>query len=325
MLPFGKASLLLAPMVGITNRAFRTLVDELGAPDYSFTEMASAEAFVSGAPFEEYYTDPRPTPASTSLQFFARGPEALTKACLRAASRPPETRPAGIDLNFGCSAPHIRRAGGGSAWSSDRNGACELAAAARASWDGALSAKLRMGPDEDYDRLLSFCEGLAAAGLDFLTIHPRTDRQKFRGKADHGISVRLASDLGLPLVANGDLADAEAVGRLFGGGAYAVMLGREVARRPWAFALLRAQLSGSPLPAPFDRLAIALRFLDLAEAFLPPPWRMGTAKRFFPYYCERLSFSHHITYRLINAPDLPAVRSFLEEYFSQVPQDRFAL
>jgi tRNA-dihydrouridine synthase B len=326
MLPFRKGAILLAPMVGITNRAFRTLVSELGAPDYAFTEMASAEAFASRAQFEEYYTDARPSPEASSLQFFARGPEALARACALVAARPAETRPAGIDLNFGCSAPHIRRAGGGSAWSGDREGAVDLVDAARASWDGALSAKLRMGPDEDYDRLLGFCSAIAAAGLDFLTIHPRTDGQKFRGKARSEIAARLAADLPLPVVASGDIVGfAEARSLLDGSGLAAVMIGREAVRRPWIFALLRSQLDGLPPPEPFDRLEIVRRFLFLVESLLPLPWRRETARRFFGYFCTGMSFSHHISCSLINAPDFTAALSILETYFDQVPQDRFAL
>jgi tRNA-dihydrouridine synthase len=326
MLPFRNGALLLAPMVGITNRAFRTLVSELGPPDYAFTEMASAEAFASKAQFEEYYTDARPSPAATSLQFFARGPEALARACAMAAARPVETRPAGVDLNFGCSAPHIRKAGGGSAWSGDREGAIDLVAAARASWKGALSVKLRMGPDEDYDRLLGFCSAIAAAGLDFLTIHPRTDGQKFRGKARQEITARLAADLSIPVVASGDIVGAEEARSLLDEGkVWAVMIGREAVRRPWIFALLRARLDGLPPPEPFDRLEAARRFLSLAESLLPPPWRKETARRFFGYFCVGMSFSHHISCSLINASDFPTALAILENYFDQVPQDRFAL
>jgi tRNA-dihydrouridine synthase len=326
MLPFKRGALILAPMVGITNRAFRTLVSELGEPDYAFTEMASAEAFAARAQYEEYYTDPLPEPSKTSIQFFARGPAAMAAACALVAARPPESRPAGIDLNFGCSAPNIRRAGGGSAWSTDASGAVELVSAARGAWGGALSAKLRMGPDEDYDRLLSFCLAIAGAGLDFLTIHPRTDKQKFKGKARPEVVSRLAADLPIPVVANGDIADSSAARSFIQErGACAVMIGREAVRRPWLFALLRSELDGLPQPEPFDRLEAARRFSVLVESLLPLPWRKETARRFFGYFCDGMSFSHHIKYSLINAPDHETALGLLAAYFEQLPQDRFAL
>jgi tRNA-dihydrouridine synthase len=355
MIPFPKNALMLAPMVGITNRAFRTLVAELGGPDRYVTEMASAEAFSSHAQYEECYTDARPSPAATSVQFYARSAAAMEAACRELCRRDEALRPDGIDLNFGCSAPHIRKSGGGSAWSEDPRGAAALVAAARSAWPGTLSAKIRMGPDDDYPRLQDFCAGLAAAGLDFIAIHPRTDSQKFKRTPRHDITARLARDLAIPVVANGDIRGADAARLLFAEGAGGVMLGREAVRRPWIFATLRAELSDAPFPdaageettaprhagqpldrlaaagqpldrlavagQPLDRLAVALRFLELDAAFLPEKWQLETARRFFDYYCEPLSFAHHIKYRTMNSPSLGAMRSTLEEYFAQVPGD----
>ncbi|MCE5256871.1 MAG: tRNA-dihydrouridine synthase family protein, partial [Spirochaetaceae bacterium] len=198
MLPFERNSALLAPMVGITNRAFRTLVFELGAPDWCWTEMASAEAFVSRAQYEEEYTDVRPFPAKTSIQFFARSPGAMEAACKMVAARDSGLRPAGIDINFGCAAPNIRRSGGGSALSTDPEKSAALVAAARSAWPHMLSAKLRMGPDGDYGRLLKYCQALCAAGLDFLVIHPRTDSQKFRRSPHREVIGALSRDLPVP-------------------------------------------------------------------------------------------------------------------------------
>ncbi|HWR10192.1 MAG TPA: tRNA-dihydrouridine synthase family protein [Rectinemataceae bacterium] len=348
MIPFAKNALLLAPMVGITNRAFRTLLDELGAPDYAFTEMASAEAFTSHAQYEAFYTDARPSSGATSVQFYARSATAMAVACKEILSRAALEAPAGIDINFGCSAPHIRKSGGGSAWSSNPAGAAELVAAARSAWPGALSAKIRMGPDDDYDRFLSFCSGIADAGLDFLSVHPRTDRQKFKRQPRHEITLRLARDLSIPVVANGDIADSGKVLALLGEkGAYAVMIGREAVRRPWIFRDLRAELSdaralpsASPMPnaggaadrlaadrlavdrLAVDRLAIGRRFLELAAALLPEVWQLETCRRFFSYYAETMSFAHHIKYRLMNSPSLERMGGVLTEYFEQVPGDR---
>jgi len=326
MLPFPSKAIILAPMVGITNRAFRTLVHELGGPDYAFTEMASAEAFYSHAQYEAFYTDARPSPGATSVQFYARSAASMAAACAEILKRGAAEAPAGLDINFGCSAPHIRKSGGGSAWSSDPAGAAEFVAAARAVWPGVLSAKIRMGPDDDYDRLLGFCAAIADAGLDFLTVHPRMDGQKFRRSPRHDFTLRLAKDLFIPIVANGDITDTASAQALLGEeGAAAIMIGREAVRRPWIFSLLRAELRGAtPCPPP-DRLEMALRFIDLVESMLPEAWRLQTSRRFFSYFCEPLSFSHHIKYRVMNQPTLAGMRFALIEYFEQVPGDRMVI
>jgi tRNA-dihydrouridine synthase len=323
MLPFSRGALLLAPMVGITNRAFRTLLTELGSPDYAFTEMASAEAFVANAQFEEYYTDPRPLAQATSIQFFARSATVIGKACAKIASRSAETRPGGIDINFGCSAPHIRKAGGGSAWNLNPQGAAELVFQARQEWDGALSAKIRTGPSDDYEKLLAFASCLVESGLDFISFHPRMDGQKFRRKPRYDLLGRLAGNCRIPIVANGDIKDSKGILELMHThGAYATMIGREAIRQPWIFAQIRAEMNESIPRAPVDRHAIALRYIDLVEKMLPPPWHLESCRRFFTYYCETFSFAHHLQYRLIHAISLDAMRQELFEYFLQVPADR---
>jgi len=352
MVPFPKKALLLAPMVGITNRAFRTLLDELGGPDYAFTEMASAEAFFSHAQFEAFYTDAGPLPRSTSVQFYARSSAAMAAACSELLKRNAAEAPAGVDINFGCSAPHIRKTGGGSAWSADPAGAADMVAAARAVWPGILSAKVRMGPDDDYGRFLGFCTRIAGSGLDFISVHPRTDGQRFRRKPRHDFTFRLAQDLSIPVVANGDIVDADSAAAFLGGAAeeaaggapfgsagipsrgggapsgvatsfpWGVMIGREAIRRPWIFRLLRAELQDAPPCPPIDRMAIGLRFLDLAEATLPAAWSLETSRRFFSYFCDTMSFAHHIKYRLMNSPSLETMRANLTAYFEEVPGDR---
>lgn len=303
-------------MVGITNRAFRSLLAEIGSPDYAFTEMASAEAYTSHTKFESVYTDAQPSPSAVSVQFYARSPESLARACAETAARPHDERPAGIDINFGCSAPHIRRSGGGSAWSENPEGAARLVNAARRAWPGSLSAKLRMGPDDDYGRLLDFCRRLAGEGLDFLTLHPRTDGQKFRRLPRHDITLRLAADLCIPVVANGDIRSPDEAASLTANGAWAVMIGREAVRAPWIFSLMRHE------PVHLDREALALRCLNLIEAHLPPEWHMEAARRFFEYFSEAMSFAHHFKYSLINAGDFEAKRTVLAEYFERVEADR---
>ncbi|MGB4572808.1 MAG: tRNA-dihydrouridine synthase family protein [Rectinemataceae bacterium] len=333
--PFADGSLLLAPMVGISNRAFRTLVSELGPPDYAFTEMAGVEGFLSGGPEDPIYIDTAPDPDATSVQFFAKRPERLAEACRRLAGLPDGSRPRGVDINFGCAAPKIRRSGGGSAWSADPEGAVRLIAAARAAWPGLLSAKLRSGEDDNPERLLAYCRRLADAGLDFLTLHPRTDAQRFRRAANPDLIGVLASGLPIPVVGNGDLRSPADVARMFSvQKPAAVMIGREAARRPWIFASLResaslrepALLGASPsdphVHARHDGEAIGLHFLDLAEALLPEAWRLESAKRFFSYYADNFSFAHYLRTNLAKAPDIGAMRSTFSSYFDQVPQDR---
>ncbi len=317
--PFPDGALLLAPMVGITDRAFRTLVAELGTPDWSFTEMAGVEGFIAGSAEDEVYTDPGPDPERTSVQFYASKPDRLALACARLARLPAGRRPAGVDINFGCAAPRIRRSGAGAAWSADPEGALRMVDAARGAWPGILSAKLRAGPDTDPERLLAHCLKLQDAGLDFITLHPRTDDQKFRRAPDHRLTGIIARGLSIPVVANGDLRERSHAERLRDEhGPAALMIGREAARRPWIFASLRGA------DGAVDRIAVARRYLDLVDAILPEAWRAEHARRVLAYYAEGFSFAHHLKWKLVNAADTSDMRAVLDAYLAEVPQDRLA-
>jgi tRNA-dihydrouridine synthase len=367
MIPFKEGAALLAPMVGITNRAFRTLVDELGAPDWYWTEMASAEAFVAQARYEESYTNVGPCPQKTSIQFFARSSEAIAKACRLVSERAPQDRPAGVDLNFGCSAPNIRKMGAGSALTSDPDKAAAFVEAARTAWPWTLSAKLRMGEMGDYDELLAFCRRLCDAGVDFLTIHPRLDLQKFRRKPHWEIIGALSRDLPVPIVGNGDITNLQLFDSIMTEQhPYALMIGREAVRRPWIFSLLseRQKTGGNggglesgngprlydePGPhdvnasmaptnlastgdiSPMDHCpmdhrtmdlrAIGLRFIELASLYLPVAFQLESARRFFSYFCDNLSFAQYLKVKLNRASTLEEMANEFASYFDAVPTD----
>jgi len=229
----------------------------------------------------------------------------------------------GADINFGCAAPHITRAGGGAAWMREPAKAFALIASARAAWPANLSAKLRIGEDEDYERLADFCRGLAEEGIDFLTLHPRLESEKFRRKSRWDYIGRLAAELPIPLIGNGDIrshADWKAQTQLHAPAG--IMIGREAARRPWIFALIRGLEADSGFEMSVDLEATALRFLDLLETHLPEDFHLTRAQRFFDYYSDNFTYAHHMKWSLHNAVSIDRMRELLRGYFSEVPSDR---
>jgi tRNA-dihydrouridine synthase len=313
-------------MVGITNRAFRTFVHELGDADWYMTEMASAEAFLSGGRNEAVYLDPAPCPSRTSVQFAARSPDSLAAACRALSRAPDERRPAGIDINMGCAAPRIKSSGRGAALLDNAPLAKEMVAAARENWAGILSAKIRLSAAQGEEGTILLAKTLAEAGLDFLVVHARLDTQKFRRRADHGFALALAKELPIPVMANGDISTAEECRSLLASGnIHSLMIGRAAVREPWLFRDLHAGLSGRSeiSPETQDLMTIGLRYIDLAEAMLPPEWQKETCRRIFSYYSDNVSFAHYLKFSLINSPSLEGMRGIVKKYFDEVPQDRY--
>ena len=318
-LPFPPGSLFLAPMVALSHRALRELIMEFGGMDFAYTEMASAAAVVSGSPYEGCYLDAGPWPERVVYQLYATKPARMPEALARLNDRPVF----GADLNFGCAAPHITKAGGGAAWMREPEKAFALVRSARAVWDKCLSAKIRLGESEDYARLADFVFGLAQAGVEYIALHPRFEGQKFRRQGRWDLLSRLAQDMPIPIVGNGDIrlwTDYKL--RVTEGGSTGYMLGREAARRPWIFALLRGREASEDFSIEVDLHKTALRMLELIESRLIEEFWLTRAQRFFYYYADNFSFAHHIKWRLVNAPDLPTMRRELDSYFEELPSDR---
>jgi tRNA-dihydrouridine synthase len=316
--PFPPGSLFLAPMVELSHRALRELILGFGGLDFAYTEMASAGAVVSGSPYEDCYLDSGPTPEKVVFQLYATKAERLPEALVRLGPRPVF----GADINFGCAAPHITKSGGGAAWMREPERAFELVRAARAVWGKCLSAKIRLGLDEDYGKLADFVRGIAEAGIEYVALHPRFEGQKFRRQGRWDLLARLATEMPLPIVGNGDIRGwPDYRRRLDEARPAGIMIGREAVRRPWIFALLRGRERSPDFSMEVDLRATANGMLDLIESRLIPEFRISRARRFFYYYADNFSFAHHIRWKLVNAPDLAVMRRELEAYFVEAPGD----
>ena len=100
------------------------------------------------------------------------------------------------------------------------------------------------------------------------------------------------------------------------------MIGREAVRRPWIFALLRGKEAAEDFSLEVDLRAIAFRMLELIESRLIEEFRLTRAQRFFFYFADNFSYAHYIKWKLVNAPDLGAMRRELDAYFEEMPGDR---
>jgi len=267
----------------------------------------------------------------------------------------------GIDLNMGCSAPDIAKTGAGIAWMSKPlpevaklvsgvRGAIDTIAAIEkiASIDGAaaanaggsehisgegnsrfrLSVKLRLGEDDNYERLITFCRMLVDEGAELLTLHPRVRRGTYSRPAKREIVARLASDVGVPVYGNGDVSSPEdALDFIARYPCSGLMIGRSAVQKPWIFGGIRKLEKGdrSGFPETIDHLEVARSFLEHLAICQPGEFQLTRAHRFFFYYCDNFSFAHHIKMKIQNAKTIESIIPLLEEYFASVPADQFLL
>ncbi|MGV8977417.1 MAG: tRNA dihydrouridine synthase DusB [Cellulomonas sp.] len=236
----------LAPMAGVTNAAFRRLCRESGAGLY-VAEMVTSRALVERGEESMRIIAHEPDEKPRSVQVYGVDPVTVGAAVRLIAS---EDRADHIDLNFGCPVPKVTRRGGGAAlpWKRDLFRSIVSAAVDAASPYGVpVTVKMRKGIDEDH---LTYLEaGLVAqdVGVAAVALHARTAADYYSGTADWEAIARLKETVtDIPVLGNGDIWSAEdALAMVAQTGCDGVVVGRGCQGRPWLFADLAAAFAGS--------------------------------------------------------------------------------
>jgi len=236
---------MLAPMQGLTNRALRGIVSDMGRPDTLFTEFMRVNAAATTKRLSA--VDRRDAVAVENgiplvVQLIGHGVDPLVSAACEAQA----AGAAHINLNLGC--PYGRMGsgltGGGILRSPDV--LPQILPALRRVVTGSLSVKIRAGYDDPL-QILGLLPLFEESGIDFLVLHPRTVVQEYTGTADHGITARVVSATRLPVIANGDIRSADqGLLLLKESCAAGLMLGRGAIADPLLFERLRGRAAASP-------------------------------------------------------------------------------
>jgi nifR3 family TIM-barrel protein len=234
----------LAPMAGITNVAYRQVCREQGGGVY-VCEMITTRALVERNPKTLRMVSFAPDEKLRSLQLYGVDP-AVTAAAVRMIVD--DGLADHIDLNFGCPVPKVTRKGGGAALPWKRRLFQRLVAEAVAAARPAgipVTVKMRIGIDDDHPTYLE--AGLAAqeAGVAWVALHARTAAQRYSGRADWDTIATLKQALDIPVLGNGDIWEADDALRMIAHtGCDGVVVGRGCLGRPWLFADLAAAFTG---------------------------------------------------------------------------------
>ena len=314
-----KMPFMLAPMAELSHRALRELVEGFGGCDEYFTEMISAPALLAGGPFEKWYLDGGPRPEKLVYQLV--GADSGHIAGAAALLDRLECR--GIDLNMGCCAPLIRKTGGGIAWMASIDRAGELVKQVRQAVKRRLSVKIRIGLTDDFAYLVNFCRRLEAEGVELITLHPRTAREKLKRLARWDYVGALRQELRIRVAGNGDVADAEGLMGRAAGPCDGVMVGRAAVRQPWIFAQARGQenkprsfTEGEKVPGTVIE-ETGLRFLELLGQWQPPEFHVSRARRFFGFFCDNLKWGNYLKNLLNRQETLSGMEGAWRDYFQQ--------
>ena len=254
--------LVLGPMAGVTDWAFRTICGELGA-DITVTEMVSSRALV--------YKDKKSASllrknngSVCGVQIFGNNPEIMAQGAQLALEI------SGcdfIDINMGCPMPKVANSGDGCGLMREPELAGEIVAAVKKAVNVPVTVKCRLGWDKGSVNVLDFSKRMEDNGAAMLSVHGRTRSMLYSGKADWDMIAKVKQQLKIPVIANGDIVDGETAMRCKKWtGADGIMIGRATFGNPWVFAEIKAAFAGetSERPPLCQRVDVAVRQFELA-------------------------------------------------------------
>ena len=286
----------LAPMAGITNSAFRTLCREQGAGLF-VSEMVTARALIERHPETMRLITPGKGETPRSVQLYAVDPVVVGKAITMLME---ENLADHIDLNFGCPVPKVTRRGGGAALPFKRklfSAIVESSVKAAAPFGVPVTVKMRVGINSDHHTFLEAGKSAADAGVAWVALHARTAEQMYEGQADWSAIARLVEHMaptGVPVLGNGDIwSGADGVRMVNETGCAGVVVGRGCLGRPWLFADLVSAFKGEASPAQptlFEVRQVMMRHGQLLVEFFESEGRaMRDFRKHMAWYLKGFS------------------------------------
>ncbi|MPM97380.1 putative tRNA-dihydrouridine synthase [bioreactor metagenome] len=241
--------ILLAPMAGVTDSAFRGICSGFGA-DVTYSEMISAKAltFHDQKTMTLLISDPREK--QFFVQLFGHEPDIMAQGAKIALDLCPGL--AGIDINMGCPTPKIVNNGDGCALMKDEKLAGRIIERVAKAVSLPVTVKFRSGWDEQSINALSFAKMAESSGAQALCVHARTRRQMYSEYSDYEIIRKVKVNARIPVIGNGDIYSAKDAERMFEKtGCNAVMVARGACGNPFLFREIREyQKTGSLPPSP---------------------------------------------------------------------------
>jgi len=306
--------LFLAPMAGITDRDFRRIVRRIGGVGLVAMEFISSRNLVHGQPTHQcrerdllsFEDEERPL----SIQIYGADAETMAAAAREVEKLQPDL----CDINMGCPANKVLKGCSGAALMGDLDLAAEIVRRVRRELSMPLTVKFRLGLDEHRLRYLELGRICEAEGADALTLHARTARQGYQGRAEWWRIGELKDAVGIPVIGNGDVQTPDDAVRLRAEtGCDGVMIGRAAVRNPWIFSQIGTRLEGgdsaTPDPSLADRRALILGHFRAVIDRDPPAAALDKLRRFTAWYSQGLPGGRALR-RRIN--DLPHPESFLD-------------
>jgi tRNA-dihydrouridine synthase B len=319
MLPLGslplETNLFLSPLAGYTNLPFRLTVRELGGLGLATTDLVNARSLIEQKPKALKLIETCAADRPLAVQLFGSVPAEMREAAVRLESM----GVAAIDINMGCPVRKVCRVGGGSAMMTELDQTARLVQGMVDSVRIPVTAKMRLGWDEDNLTAPELARALEQAGVAAVFVHGRTRAQGFGGRVNlEGIRAVVAAVRGIPVIGNGDVTTPQAAkAMLEATGCAGVSIGRGAFYNPWIFQHTRHYLETGDLPPEpsfEERVLVMRRHLDRMIEVFGEPHGCRMFRKVAPWYARRFGPANRFNKQVVTLASRAQFEELLSDY-----------
>lgn len=318
-----KNQVVLAPMAGVCNPAFRLIAKEFGC-GLVCAEMVSDKALVHGneKTREMLYVDDREKPLS--LQIFGGDRDSLVQA---AKIVDKESNADIIDINMGCPVPKVTKCDAGARWLLDPNKIYEMVSAVVDAVEKPVTVKMRIGWDEDHIFVVENALAVQRAGGQAVSVHGRTREQLYTGKADWNYIRQVKEAVDIPVIGNGDVATPEDAKRMLETtGCDGVMIGRGALGNPWMLYRTVQYLNSGELlpdPTPEEKIRIAIVHMDRLVALKGEKVAVKEMRKHLAWYLKGIPGAARVKDAIMEETHRDEVVRMMEQFVERVHAGEF--